>query len=74
MLKWGDARTRLGKGKSSDTRPDCLIQSVKALRVDSVISNCTGREVFCCATIARGSDALATSDLMSGICVFADIA
>jgi hypothetical protein len=74
MLKWGDARTRLGKRKSSDTRPDCLIQSVKAVRADSVISNTPGREAFCCATIARGSDALAVTDLMSGICVFADIA
>jgi hypothetical protein len=43
MLKWGDARTRLGKRKFSDARPASLIQSVKAVRVDSVISNCTGR-------------------------------
>jgi hypothetical protein len=53
MLKWGDARTRLGKRKFSDARPDSLIQSVKAVRVDSVISNYTGLDVFCCTTIAR---------------------
>ncbi len=33
----------------------CLIQLVKAIRVDSVISNCTGLEVFCCTTIARAA-------------------
>jgi hypothetical protein len=32
-----------------------LIQSVKAVRVDSVISNCTGLEVFCCTTIASAA-------------------
>ena len=36
-----------------NARPDSLIQSAKAVGVDSVISNCTGLEVFCCTTIAR---------------------
>jgi hypothetical protein len=44
---------RLGKRKLSDTRLDNLIQSAKAARVASVISNCTGLKVFCCTTIAR---------------------
>ena len=39
--------------KVSGARPDSRIQSVKAVRVDSVISNWTGLEVFCCTTIAR---------------------
>jgi hypothetical protein len=50
-----DARMRLGNRKSSDARPDRLIQSTKAVRVVSVISNCTGLEVFCCTTIARAA-------------------
>jgi hypothetical protein len=41
--------------KSSDVRPDRLIQSTKAVRFVSVISNCTGIEVFCCTTIARAA-------------------
>ncbi len=41
--------------KSSGARPDSLIQSANAVRVDSVISNCTGLEVFCCTTIARAA-------------------
>ncbi len=38
---------------NAGVRPDSLIQSAKAVRGDSVISNCTGLEVFCCTTIAR---------------------
>jgi len=55
LKKWGDAWTRLGKRKSLDARPDSLMQPAKALRVDSVMSNCTCLEVFCCTTVARAA-------------------
>jgi hypothetical protein len=38
-----------------ERKPASLIQAATASRVDSVISNCTGREVFCCMTIARAA-------------------
>jgi hypothetical protein len=44
----------LGRG-SLLSAPASLIQKATASRVDSVISNCTGREVFCCMTIARAA-------------------
>jgi hypothetical protein len=51
VLNSGDTRTRLGR--ESHQTQDHLIQSAKAVRVGSVISNCAGLEVFCCTTIAR---------------------
>ena len=45
----------LGRESHQTRDPDSLIHSAKALRVDSVISNCTGLEVFCCTTIARAA-------------------
>ena len=44
---------RLGKTKSSDPNPACLIHFCAASRVAAVISNCTGRWNLCCITIAR---------------------
>jgi len=44
---------RLGNRKSSGRRPERRIQDASASRVCSVISNCTGRWVFCCMTMAR---------------------
>jgi hypothetical protein len=56
VLKCGDARQRLGKRKSSDARPDCAIHSAKAVRVGSVISNCTlahAKNLGLCLTEAK---------------------
>ena len=44
----------MGRG-ISERKPASLIQAATASRVDSVISNCTGREVFCCMTMARAA-------------------
>ena len=51
----GEEMRERGSGirKSSDLRAARLIQAATASRVVSVISNCTGRWVFCCMMIAR---------------------
>lgn len=50
-----DPRKRLGKRKSSLLSPRCLIHIASVSRVCSVISNWTGRSVFCCITIVRAA-------------------
>src|SRR5271154_1182580 len=51
----GPLRSVVLNNSKSDERRDKLIQSAKALRVDSMASNCTGLEVFRCTTIARAA-------------------
>ena len=51
----GEARRRLGNRKSSCLRPRPRIQAPSVSRVCPVISNCTGRCVFCCMTVARAA-------------------
>jgi hypothetical protein len=49
----GDSCTRLGNMLLSGFKLACLIHAVSTSRVDGVMSNCTGRCVLCCKTIAR---------------------
>lgn len=51
----GDPFTRLGNRNLSAVRAAHLIHVSNASRVGSVISNCTGRCVFCCSTIDRAA-------------------
>jgi hypothetical protein len=49
----GDSETRLGNRNCSGLRCAVAIQADSASRVCSGTSNCTGRCVFFCMTIAR---------------------
>lgn len=49
----GDRCNRLGKRKADELRLARRIHSEIDSRVEAVISNCTGRRVFCCMIIAR---------------------
>jgi hypothetical protein len=51
----GEQCNRLGKRYCSDFNLAWAIQAATALRVGSVNSNCTGRWVFLCITMARGT-------------------
>ena len=63
MLRWGEYGNPLGKRDPSDRKPDNLIQAAKAERVGSVISNCTGLEVFFLHDNCACSDAVAVGDI-----------
>ena len=53
VVMWSPCRHRLGKSQSSLRRPRIANQEASASRVGSVISNGTGRPVFCWTTVAR---------------------